>query len=131
VIQAPSGDTWYRTGTTLQRIRDGRITSYAVPAGGRPFEPAYEDRQGRVWMGILFRGGELWMLKDEVLTWFSPRDGLPYAQLTTLCEDREGTMWFGTTDGLVRFKDGRFTTYRQNVLPATGSCLSKARGLFG
>src|SRR5262249_39056818 len=46
VTQVPSGDTWYRTGEKLQRIRDGRTTSYAAPGGGNP----YEDRQGRVWV---------------------------------------------------------------------------------
>ena len=54
------------------------------------------------------------MLKDEVMTRFSPRDGLPDAYLTSMCEDREGTMWFGTTAGLIRFKDGSFTTYTTN-----------------
>src|SRR5262245_17324296 len=31
VTPGPSGDTWYRAGTTLQQKRDGRVTSYAVP----------------------------------------------------------------------------------------------------
>jgi len=45
------------------------------------------------------------------MTRFSTRDGLPDAVLSSLCEDREGTMWFGSTAGLIRFKDGSFTTY--------------------
>ena len=111
-MQVPSGDTWYRTGVTLHRVRDGRTTSYAVRFGGRPFEPVYEDRQGRVWMGSVLGGfGELLMLKDEVVMRFSTQDGLPDAQVTSICEDREGTMWFGTTNGLIRFKDGSLTIY--------------------
>ena len=109
-IKGPSGDIWYRTAPALQRIRDGRITSYPLPPGSTP--PVYEDRQGRVWMGV-FRG-KLWMLKDEAITQFSPRDALPTANLTSIYEDREGTMWFGTADGLIRFKDGSFTTYTTN-----------------
>ena len=109
-IQGRSGDTWYRTGETLQRIRGGRITSYAVPRMASPFTPVYEDRHARVWMRLRIPG-ELWMLKDEVMTRFSTRDGLPDAVLSSLCEDREGTMWFGSTAGLIRFKDGSFTTY--------------------
>ncbi len=113
VIQGPSGVTWYRTGETLQRIRDGRITSYAAKGVGRAFEPVYEDRQGRVWMsfGSFNFPGQLWMLKDEVMTRFSAPDGLPAAYVATMYEDREGTMWFGTTAGLIRFKEGSFTTY--------------------
>src|SRR5262245_23237740 len=112
VMQGPSGDTWYRNGATLQRARNGRTTSYAVPVGGNPFEPVYEDRQGRVWMGFFHNmRGQLWMLKDEVMTQFSTRDGLPDAFVRSIYEDREGTMWFGSTEGLIRFKDGRFTTF--------------------
>ena len=110
-IRGPSGDAWYRTGETLQRIRGGTITSYAIPRGGSSFFPAYEDRQGRVWIRSLNTRGQLWMLKDEVMTQFSARDGLPDGFLRSMCEDREGTMWFGTTAGLIRFKDGSFTTY--------------------
>lgn len=112
VIQTPSGDTWYRTGTTLQRNRSGTITNFEVPASGREFQPVYEDRQRRVWLGTLHNvRGELWMLKDEVITRFSTRDGLPYTYFTSLYEDHEGTMWFGTADGLIRFKDDSFTVY--------------------
>src|SRR5215831_3023795 len=116
VTPGPSGDTWYRTGTTLQSKRDGRITSYAVPVDASRFEAAYEDRQGRLWMGFFYyTPGQLWMLKDEVMTRFSTRDGLPpHGFARSICEDREGTMWFGTTNGLVRFKTGRFTTSTPN-----------------
>src|SRR5262245_30178192 len=116
VMHTPSGDTWYRNGATLQRTRDGRITSYEVPIGGRPFEPVYEDRQGRVWMGFFHNlRGQLWMLKDEVMTRFTTRDGLPDTFVRSIFEDREGTIWFGTTDGLIRFKDGSFTTFTTKV----------------
>ena len=115
MIQTPSGDTWYRSGTTLQRNRSGTITNYEVPASGREFEPVYEDRQRRVWLGIFHNiRGQIWMLKDDVMTRFTTRDGLPDAQFTSSFEDREGTMWFGTNNGLVRFKDNRFTTYTTN-----------------
>ncbi|HEU4388978.1 MAG TPA: two-component regulator propeller domain-containing protein [Blastocatellia bacterium] len=110
-IQGPSGDAWYCTGETLQRIRGGRITSYTIPSGNSTFFPLYEDRQGRVWLRNLGIHGQLWMLKDEVMTQFSTRDGLPDVNLRPICEDREGTMWFSSTGGLTRLKDGRFTTY--------------------
>src|SRR5262245_11202080 len=67
VMQTPSGDTWYRTSPTmLQRIRDGRITSYTVPRG---LQPVYGDRQGRLWR----INDQLWMLQNEVMTQFSTR----------------------------------------------------------
>lgn len=115
-IQGPSGNAWYRVDTELRRVKDGKVTSYAVPGGGKGvmvFNQLYEDGQGRVWIGNYANPKEgLWALKDEVMTRYSARDGLPPAALLSFCEDHEGTMWFGTDgDGLVRFKDGKFTTY--------------------
>ncbi|MEW6211872.1 MAG: two-component regulator propeller domain-containing protein [Acidobacteriota bacterium] len=110
----PSGATWYRVGAELRRVRDGLLTTYTVPGGGRPAHLSnqiYEDRQGRLWIGTGAKG-ELAMLKDEVLTIYTAKDGLPAAPVMTFCEDREGALWFGTLGGgLVHFKDGRFTTY--------------------
>jgi signal transduction histidine kinase/ligand-binding sensor domain-containing protein len=115
-IQGQSGNTWYRVNTELRRVKDGKMTAYAVPPGGRDIlvlNQLYEDRQGRLWIGThLNPKGELWMLKDEQMTRYGVRDGLPHASVMTFCEDHEGAMWFGTDEGgLVRFKDGRFTTY--------------------
>jgi signal transduction histidine kinase/ligand-binding sensor domain-containing protein len=117
-IQGQSGSTWYRVNTELRRVKDGKVTAYAVPRGGRDmlfFNQLYEDQQGRLWIGTHLNpngDGELWALKDERMTRYSVRDGLPHAFVTSFCEDHEGAMWFGTNGaGLVRFKDGRFTTY--------------------
>ncbi len=122
---APSGAAWYRLGTRLRRVKDGRTTTYSVPAGGLGvflFNQLYEDRQGRLWIRVQERG-KLAVLQyperrggdsriGETLTTYTTEDGLPDAEITSFCEDREGTLWFGTLNrGLVRFKDGRFTTY--------------------
>jgi signal transduction histidine kinase/ligand-binding sensor domain-containing protein len=111
----PSGATWYRLGTELRRVKDGRTTSYSVPAGGLGlsflFNQIYEDRRGRLWIRIPGRG-KLAVLEGETLTTYTVEDGLPNAEITSFCEDREGILWFGTLNGgLVRFTDGRFTTY--------------------
>ena len=111
VMPARSGGTWYRARTTLQHIAEGQSTSYEVPdGGGRAFEPVFEDRQGRVWISSPNTRGEIAMLKDGTMTRFGRSDGLPDAVIRWTCEDREGTMWFATASGLVRFKDGSFRT---------------------
>lgn len=115
-IQGQSGNIWYRIGAELRRIRDGKVTSYVVPGGRQQLlisPQLYEDREGRLWIGnYLDPKAGLWMLKDEVMTRYGTRDGLPPSAVISFCEDREGTIWLGTDkDGLVRFKDGKFTTY--------------------
>src|SRR5262245_28322143 len=82
-IQGPSGDIWYRTVGTLQRFRDGRITSYTVGPSGNGLPPVHEDRQGRVWFGVIASSiCSLCMLKDEVITHYVSGEGLPVGILT-------------------------------------------------
>jgi len=112
-IVGPSGATWYRFGGELRRVKDGQTTTYRVPVvtqGLYDLGFLYEDRQGRLWIGGL-EPGELWMLKDEVLTRYGLSDGILSAPSVILYEDQSGTMWFGGSGGLMRLKDGRFTTY--------------------
>lgn len=39
------------------------------------------------------------------------KDGLPQESVTALLQSRDGYLWFGTLDGLVRFDGVRFTTF--------------------
>ncbi len=40
-------------------------------------------------------------------------DGLPHDVVMSTYQDSEGTYWFSTRGGLARYRNGRFTTYRQ------------------
>ena len=111
-ILGPSGE-WYRAGTHLRKVKDGNTTDYTIPSGGKPSliaDQLYEDRQGRLWIGT-WNKGELLILKDGVMTRFGIEDGLPNSRIGSFLEDHENTMWFGTGEGLVRFRDGKFTVY--------------------
>lgn len=46
------------------------------------------------------------------------RDGLPVNVITSLLQGRDGYLWIGTFDGLVRFDGVRFTTF--NAATARG-----------
>jgi len=106
---APSGTVWHRRGTELRRISNGSLTVFQVPEGDH--HQLYEDRQGRLWIGIVGKEG-LAMLKGDSLRIYTSKDGLPSAPVESFCEDRAGTLWFGTNGGgLVRFKDDKFATF--------------------
>lgn len=112
--QGPTGTTWHRVGGELRRIQNGSVTTYKVAGGGRgnlTHNQVFEDRQGRLWLGV-WQKGELLLFKDGSYTTFTVKNGLPPALFVTFCEDRKGAIWWGTDGGgLVRFKDGNFTTY--------------------
>jgi signal transduction histidine kinase/ligand-binding sensor domain-containing protein len=108
-IRGRSGTVWYREGTELRRVKHGQLTSYRVP-DGNPWQ-LYEDRRGRLWFGVKEPGG-LAVIAGDALHLYTVKDGLPPAQVISFCEDRAGTLWVGTNGGgLVRFKDGSFTTF--------------------
>jgi len=112
-ILGPSGDEWYRVGSHLRRVKDGKATEYTIPPGGKETfitDQIYEDHQGRLWIGT-WNDGELFTFKDGVTTRFGSEDGLPHSRFTSFFADHEGTMWFGSGGGLVCFRDGKFTTY--------------------
>ncbi|NOT63910.1 MAG: hypothetical protein HOP19_27165 [Acidobacteria bacterium] len=87
---------------------------------------SFEDRQGNLWGSATPQ--ELFRIKDGVLTRFGAEAGLtPVAAtfpnqrpsfLRHAVEDRAGNLWFGTSNGLLRFRDGRFQRFTaQDGLP--------------
>jgi ligand-binding sensor domain-containing protein len=46
------------------------------------------------------------------------RDGLPQNSASTICQTRNGYLWFGTEEGLVRFDGVRFSVYSTRNTPA-------------
>lgn len=105
----PAKAVWYRQGTELRRVSQGRMTSFQVPFGGA--DQLYEDRQGRLWIGFSDKEG-LAVIEGDALRFYAVKDGLPAAAVEAFCEDRSGALWFGTHGGgLVRYKDGKFTAF--------------------
>ena len=76
----------------------------------------WADHLGAVWFGRY--GHSLVRLQDQVATPFSLDDGpLPSATPRVLFEDRSGTLWIGSDQGLHRYQAGLFTQFtRQHGL---------------
>lgn len=69
----------------------------------------YEDRDGNFWIGGL--GFGVGRIKNGQITIYSPNElGDDYTRAVS--QDREGNVWFGIDDGLVKFKDESFTKYK-------------------
>jgi signal transduction histidine kinase/streptogramin lyase len=67
------------------------------------------DRDGRLWMAIPGRG--LAHVHDGRTDLFGQSDGLSGNFATALFEDREGSIWVATGNGLDRFRDFAISTY--------------------
>jgi signal transduction histidine kinase/ligand-binding sensor domain-containing protein/ActR/RegA family two-component response regulator len=111
VYEGRDGSLWFTTNGSLNRVKDGRVSTYAkmdgAPAAGVLL--FLEDRDGNLWFGSEYG---LLRFRDEEFTSFTRRDGLSGKVVSALFEDREGSLWVGTVGGgLNRLKDEKFTPY--------------------
>ena len=106
------GGLWlYDVQRGLQRLVDGRLAGASLPDEVRlaPLAWMDTDREGTLWLATA----------DERLASVSPDgqtavygrdDGLVAGMVRAVLVDDQGTVWLGAAEGLVRFKDGRFST---------------------
>ena len=122
---ALSGTQWIIGTTEVRQIKDGKLTRYPLTLNFANVVSPYEDSEGNLWLGD---GARVYRLRDGKITHYSQTNGLPPgSNFRPACEDSEGGVWFAS-DGVVRFKDGRFTAYEQRVLGAfTINCIFKDR----
>jgi signal transduction histidine kinase/ligand-binding sensor domain-containing protein/DNA-binding response OmpR family regulator len=94
----------------LTRYQDGKFTIFSQ-TNGRPYRVRviFQDHEGGLWFGM---EEGLMRLKDGQFKSYE-NSSLLSGGVTTIHEDADLVMWFGTFGaGLVRYKNGQFTTYR-------------------
>jgi signal transduction histidine kinase/CheY-like chemotaxis protein/ligand-binding sensor domain-containing protein len=94
----------------LTRYKDGKFTVFTQP-NSRAYRArvVFQDHEGNIWFGT---EEGLTRLSDGVFKSFDNPTILS-GGVTTIYEDADRVMWLGTFgSGLVRYKDGQFTTYR-------------------
>ncbi len=135
------GDT--KTGfTRLAAAADGSVAAattdgvYLASAGAEWVELPVEDKSTR-WLkpaiaDLAFDAkGSLWAacrqgaarydVKKKAWTLFTPSEGVPFVPLTAVAVGGDGSVWFGTSRGALRF-DGKIWSYRAGLrwLPDDG-----------
>ncbi|HKQ38940.1 MAG TPA: two-component regulator propeller domain-containing protein [Verrucomicrobiae bacterium] len=117
VSQGSDSSMWVGTSAgTVSRIRGEAIKSYTIPdAAGWDALSVLEDTIGTVWVGT--RKGDkrrsLWRLRDGSFECVNQQVGIVSECIGAIYQDRSGTLWFGTSDGLFGLKGNqtmRFTT---------------------
>jgi signal transduction histidine kinase/ligand-binding sensor domain-containing protein len=114
-----AGTIWIAARGGLTRVNGAKVTTFG-PAQGFPANAALSisgDRDGNMWIGT--DGDGLVRLRrqqvDDLTTGrfesLKVRDGLSNGSIPALYEDREGSLWIGSNDGLNRLRDTRFTTF--------------------
>ena len=110
VFQDSKGRTWLGTSSQglyywqndkLNKLSDSKIESSIINA-------LAEDHRGQLWVGthtgLLCYGSDFQRVRGRSLG----------SEITCLLVDRHGVLWIGTTgDGLIRYKNGAFTSLRK------------------
>ena len=117
VCEGRDGCLWVGTSEGIvSRVRGNQIEPFAIPgAAGWDVLSVLEDSAGDVWAGTR-KGNKhrsLWRLRDGTFECVNEQVGLVSECIGAIYQDRSGTLWFGTSDGLFGLKGDeriRFTT---------------------
>ncbi len=104
----PAGTVWVGTDKGLRRYdRDGQRMKIA--ALDSPVQALLLAQNGDLWVGTSGLG--LARYQNGALTTLGKADGLIGDAVTALFEDREGSLWVGTRDGLSEITDVKFPIF--------------------
>jgi signal transduction histidine kinase/ligand-binding sensor domain-containing protein len=97
---------------TIYRLFGGKMERYPLLGISGKFRARtiIRARNGELWIGLWHRG--LVHVHEGKTDLFSARDGLSGDDVHALFEDREGSVWVSTIDGLDRFRDFAVATHR-------------------
>ena len=95
----------------VKQFVNGKLKEYPFPSGGQQFHEGgtlLRDRNGGLWIGTLDRG--ILHVHQGKADVYSQSDGLSGNSVQSFFEDREGSIWVATTNGLDRFRDYAVST---------------------
>ncbi|HXF06711.1 MAG TPA: sigma 54-interacting transcriptional regulator [Blastocatellia bacterium] len=125
IYQDAEGDVWFGSMQQgLNRLHRGAIITYTANEGLPPAQISslVGDREGNLWVGTW--GGGLAKLKPRskghtgavrglsVSVYTAATSGLPGDHVNALYVDRQGALWIGISNGLARFHNNEWTTFR-------------------
>jgi signal transduction histidine kinase/CheY-like chemotaxis protein/ligand-binding sensor domain-containing protein len=126
-LSSPIWSLKNRTATTVTEDREHNLWIGTLdglyrtgPERAAPVRVAPDKIEGEVNATLIDRNGNLWIassasglirLRDGNVTSFRTEDGLTDNSVLSLFEDREGSLWVGTTSSLEQFRDTTVTTY--------------------
>jgi diguanylate cyclase (GGDEF)-like protein len=111
LLQGKDGSIWIGTSRGLDRWQDEKIEQTEALSGDAILSLA-EDGDS-VWVGTYSTGLARWQGGAVRERLDSAGGGLPSNQVRAVVAGRDGTLWVGTSRGLMRRKDGQTTVLRE------------------
>ncbi|HCV44130.1 MAG TPA: hypothetical protein DGH68_11650, partial [Bacteroidetes bacterium] len=117
IIQSHDGYIWFGTQEGLVRFDGVRFVVFDkrnTPGLTSNFVISLcEAGDSSIWIGT--DGGGVTRMRGREFTPFTVEDGLPSNAVRSIVSDREGTLWFGTSDGIARMKNGKITPLNEDA----------------
>jgi len=108
VAEDSEGQIWVGTEMNLLYY-DSKFQQKQIPDFFNEVKSILVDRHGVVWVGT--PGAGLARYANGEFTWLRKADGLLSDDITGLYEDREGSLWVSTQNGLSQITDVKFPIY--------------------
>lgn len=112
IHEAPDGTLLVGTEKGLWEVRKDQLVAvaFAAPLKGIRISCILRDSDGCLWVGS--DGSGLFRFASGHWSHFSQQEGLGDDSVLSLLEDREGSLWVGTRQGLDQFRRGPVRTLR-------------------
>jgi PAS domain S-box-containing protein len=110
MLRASDGTLWIGSSRKVFRSRGNKfemLSGVSLPEGTA--NVLFQERSGGIWIG-----GSLGLFRytSGQMQSFTSEADVGSAQIWTMCEDGNGTLWFGTIGaGLVRYENGKFSRF--------------------
>ena len=114
--------------TGITKLRNEKFEAYPLPAGFQP-NRLLRDHDGGLWIRALVQRGLLHIHNGRIDR-FTQAEGLSGRSVISFFEDREGSIWVATGEGLDRFRDFAIPTFSdQQGFSAEGCSPFSPRGM--
>ena len=128
VSPAGDGGLWIGTeGAGIYKFEDGRFVSFKGPPvpAARDVRCIMESRLGRVWAGTQGAGLITNDVAGEFVPVTVPQISASLQLFYALYEDRDGAVWMGTQNGLVRFSNGQWSRIGAKLYRSEVRCIGQ------
>ncbi|MBC7926868.1 MAG: hypothetical protein H7039_14545 [Bryobacteraceae bacterium] len=117
LLPGKNGELWVGTDRGVARWNGSELTPVETGGSARRMQALamIRDRDANLWVGTDSRG--LLRINKSGTTSLNP---LVPGAVTAVFEDREGSIWFGNSNGIERLRDSPFVTYSPSENLPTG-----------
>lgn len=106
-----NGMTWLGTDkgiTTCYNLQFKKFDKDSLLSKSQVFT-VFADSKNRLWFGTIKNG--LFLYENNKIKQFTLADSLTHMNIRTISEDQNGTIWIGTDNGMVKYKNGKIIIY--------------------